>query len=56
MPDSQLISPLPKFGFQIGVLGWRCRAAFGDAKVVVGAPVLADVLKTGAVNTVVVGG
>jgi hypothetical protein len=56
LPDLQVVFPLPEFGRQIAVFLGRCRSAFGDAAVVIGGAVLADVLEAGAVNAVIVGG
>jgi hypothetical protein len=55
LPDLQDISPLPEFGFQIGIFCRGCRSAFGNATVVIGGAVLTYVLKTGTKNAVIVG-
>jgi hypothetical protein len=56
MPACELLSPLPEFGEKIGVFSRACRSALGNAQVIIGCTVLADVLIAGAVPAVVVGG
>ena len=54
--DLKVIASAFKLDQQIGVFSWLGRAALGDATVVVSRAMLADVLVTGAVDAVIVGG
>jgi hypothetical protein len=56
LPDFEVISPLPEFGFQVSVFRWGCGSAFSNAALIISGAVLADMLEASTKIAVIVGG